>query len=327
MPVYNAEKYLSRCVNSILDQTFSDFELIIIDDGSPDNSGVLCEDFAEKDARIRVVHQENQGVSATRQKGLDTATGEYLIHADPDDWVEPDWLEMLYLEAERTKADMVMCDFERVYSDKTIYYSQKPTSLKNEDILEDLISERIWGPCWNKLVRRECFQNYNVCFNPEMNLWEDLYVNCLLLTKGIKVSYIARILYHYDSFTNNGSIVRFRKDTHIRSAIIFIMTLAPVLSDKRYEKAWFFRKQLVKKWILRVPHSKYSIKNTFPEINSSFIEQYRKYPLKSEEGCIAYCLYGYEGIGRCLYYLALEIIKMKTRVLKLHDIAHLKITI
>ena len=317
VPVYKAENYLSRCVNSILKQTFFDFELIFIDDGSPDKSGNLCDEFAKKDSRIRVVHQTNQGVSAARQRGLDTATGEYVIHADPDDWVEPDWLETLYYEAERTKADMVMCDFERVYSDKTIYYSQKPTSLKNEDILEDLISERIWGPCWNKLVRRDCFLKYNICFNPEMNLWEDLYVNCLLLTKGIKVSYVERTLYHYDSFTNKDSIVRFRKDTHIRSAIIFINALAPILSDKRYEEAWFFRKQLVKKWILRVPHSKYSIKNTFPEINSFFIEKYRKYPLRSEEGCIAFCLYGHEKVWRFFYFLLLKIRKMKTRVLRL----------
>lgn len=316
MPVYKAEKYLSRCVNSILKQTFSDFELILIDDGSPDNSGKICDEYALKDKRIIVIHQENQGVSAARQKGLDTATGKYVIHADPDDWTEPNWLETLYLEAERTKADMVMCDFERVYHDKTIYYSQKPTSLENEDILEDLISERIWGPCWNKLVRRECFLKYNVCFNPEMNLWEDLYVNCLLLTKGIKVSYVARTLYHYDSFINNDSIVRFRKDTHIRSTIIFINTLEPILHDKRYEDAWFFRKQLVKKWILRVPHSKYSIKNTFPEINSIFIEKYSQHSLRSDEGCIAYCLQDHEKIGRYFYYIILELRKMKSFVIR-----------
>lgn len=316
MPVYKAERYLSRCVNSILKQTFSDFELILIDDGSPDNSGKICDEYALKDKRIIVIHQENQGVSAARQKGLDTATGEFAIHADPDDWVEPDWLETLYTEAIRAKADMVICDFERIYRDKNINYSQKPTSLKNEDILEDLISERIWGPCWNKLVRRICFQKYTVSFNPEMNLWEDLYVNCLLLTKGIKVSYVARTLYHYDSFTNNDSIVRFRKDTHIRSAIIFINTLEPILHDKKYEKAWFFRKQLVKKWILRVPHSQYSIKKTFPEINSIFIEKYRKYPLRSEEGCISFCLHSHEKIGRCFYYLILKLRKMKTIVQK-----------
>lgn len=311
MPVYKAERYLSRCVGSILKQTLSDFELILIDDGSPDNSGKICDEYALKDKRIVVIHQENQGVSAARQKGLDTAIGEYVIHADPDDWVEPDWLETLFLEAERAKADMVMCDFERVYSDKTIYYSQKPTSLKNEDILEDLICERIWGPCWNKLIRRECFQKYNVRFNPEMNLWEDLYVNCLLLAKGIKVSYVARTLYHYDSFINNDSLVRFRKDSHIRSAIIFINKLEPILHDKRYEEAWFFRKQLVKKWILRVPHSKYSIKNTFSEINSRFIEIFSKHPLRSEEGCIVYCLYRNEKIGRRFYYLVQKLRKMK----------------
>lgn len=297
MPVYKAEKYISRCIDSIMEQTLSDFELILIDDGSPDNSGKICDEYALKDKRIVVIHQENQGVSAARQKGLDTATGEYVIHADPDDWVEPDWLESLYLEAERTKADMVMCDFERVYSDKAIYYSQKPTSLKNEDILEDLISERIWGPCWNKLVRRDCFQKYNVCFNPEMNLWEDLYVNCMLLTHSIKVAYISKALYHYDSYSNENSIVRYRNDDHIRSALIFTRTFAPILSDKQYEDAWYIRKTIIKIWIFRVHHSQFSIIETLPEVNERFIAENKTQPFKTEARCIALCLQGHEKIG------------------------------
>ena len=80
VPVYKAENYLSRCVDSILEQTFSDFELILVDDGSPDHSGKICDEYAQKDKRITVIHQENQGVSIARQRGLDTAKGKYIIH-------------------------------------------------------------------------------------------------------------------------------------------------------------------------------------------------------------------------------------------------------
>ena len=88
VPVYKAEKYLNRCVDSILAQTFTDFELLLIDDGSPDRSGEICDEYAKKDSRIRVIHKENGGVSSARQRGLDESIGEYTIHADPDDWVE-----------------------------------------------------------------------------------------------------------------------------------------------------------------------------------------------------------------------------------------------
>ncbi len=97
VPVYKAENYLCHCVDSLLAQTFPDFEILLIDDGSPDHSGDICDEYARKDSRVRVFHKENEGVSSTRQCGIDNAKGEYTIHADPDDWVEPDMLDELYL--------------------------------------------------------------------------------------------------------------------------------------------------------------------------------------------------------------------------------------
>ena len=111
VPVYKAEKYIRRCVDSILAQTFTDFELLLVDDGSPDNSGAICDEYAARDSRVKVFHKENGGVSSARQMGLDNSLGEYVIHADPDDWVEPDMLQELYSEAQQSGADMVICDF------------------------------------------------------------------------------------------------------------------------------------------------------------------------------------------------------------------------
>lgn len=99
VPVYKAEKYLRKCVDSILNQTFSNFELILVDDGSPDQSGQICDEYAGKDKRINVIHKKNDGVSAARQSGLDASSGDYVIHADPDDWVEPQMLKELYAKA------------------------------------------------------------------------------------------------------------------------------------------------------------------------------------------------------------------------------------
>lgn len=111
IPVYKAESYLHRCIDSILAQTFADWELLLIDDGSPDRSGDICDEYAVKDKRIRVYHKKNGGVSSARQKGLDMARGEYVIHVDPDDWVEPSMLTELFAKAKAENADMVICDF------------------------------------------------------------------------------------------------------------------------------------------------------------------------------------------------------------------------
>ena len=118
VPVYKAEKYLQRCVDSLLAQTFTDFELLLIDDGSPDRSGEICDEYAAADSRVRVFHKVNGGVSSARQCGMDNATGEYTIHADPDDWVEPIMLKELYVKAKEENADMVFCNY---YWDKGCY--------------------------------------------------------------------------------------------------------------------------------------------------------------------------------------------------------------
>lgn len=86
-PVYNAQKFIKKCLNSIVQQTFKDWELILVDDGSPDDSGVICDEYAATDERIKVIHKKNGGVSSARQSGLEAASGEYVIHVDPDDWI------------------------------------------------------------------------------------------------------------------------------------------------------------------------------------------------------------------------------------------------
>ena len=111
VPVYKVEKYLRRCLDSIVAQTFTDWECILIDDGSPDNSGRICDEYAEKDKRFRVFHQENVGVSAARNKGLDEARGEWIGFVDSDDWIEKNMYEYLYNDAIETKADVVVCGF------------------------------------------------------------------------------------------------------------------------------------------------------------------------------------------------------------------------
>lgn len=207
VPVYKAEHYLARCVDTLLAQTFDDFEVILVDDGSPDNSGAICDEYALKDKRVRVIHQPNAGVSMARQKGLDNARGEYVIHADPDDWVEPDMLKELYAKAKEEDADMVICDFYGHYGGKVVYERQQPSSLDHNTVLCDLF-KHLHGSCCNKLVRRVCFLKFDIHFSEGVSFCEDLLINSTLLRHNIKVAYLQNAFYHYDCCINSNSLVR-----------------------------------------------------------------------------------------------------------------------
>ncbi len=229
VPVYKAEKYLHRCVDSILAQTFTEFELLLVDDGSPDNSGTICDRYAAADPRVHVFHKPNGGVSSARQCGLDNAQGEYTIHADPDDWVEPDMLQELYTEAQRTNADMVICDYFVNTKRREILVKQQPSALDNETVLNELFHQ-LHGSCCNKLVKRDCYNTGNVKFPVGLNYCEDLFVNACLLLQPLTVSYINKAFYHYDQYTNTNSIVN-TKRTLTKATQKLIDKISPILSE------------------------------------------------------------------------------------------------
>lgn len=207
VPVYKAEKYMHECIDSILGQTLQDIEVLLIDDGSPDESGRICDAYAEKDCRVRVFHKENGGVSSARQCGLDNARGKYLIHADPDDWTETDMLEALYRKAEEEEADMVICDFFWESGKSSTVCRQQPPSLDSDSVLMSLF-QGIHGSCWNKLVRTDVFMKYGVGFNDGLSFCEDLMINARLLKNPLKVAYLDRPFYHYVQHVNQNSISR-----------------------------------------------------------------------------------------------------------------------
>lgn len=206
MPVYKAEKYLQKSLDSILAQTFSDWEAILVDDGSPDNSGDILDEYAKKDTRFHVIHKKNGGVSSARQKGVDNARGAYIIHIDPDDWVEPNMLEELYKKIVKDDADMVICDFIWNRPTGASISSQRPSAFDCKSIMVDLLTGRLHGSCCNKLVRREVIISNHISFPQQLSLHEDLYYITKLLLVGIKVSYLNKAFYHYVIGENENSI-------------------------------------------------------------------------------------------------------------------------
>lgn len=210
VPVYNAESTLVKCLDTLVNQSLSGWEVILVDDGSTDMSGRICDTYEEKctifskgKGIIRVIHRENGGVSAARQTGLNAANGEYVIHADPDDWVEPNMLKDLYDLAKKENADMVICDFLSELDGKTIYRLQKPSSMYCEDVLNDLFGLKVHGSCCNKLVRRKRILQCDAHFPIGSNYCEDVYFNVQLLKHDIKIAYLPTAYYHYVQSTSS----------------------------------------------------------------------------------------------------------------------------
>ena len=144
LPVFNMEKYIDRCVNSVIGQSFSDWELILVDDGSTDGSGNICDEYAKKDSRIRVIHKKNGGVASARQIGTDEAEGKYSIHCDADDWIDSNMLENMYSEAQKEDADIVVSNFYYNYSnDRECLYKVK-VPLVAQDFIKEILFDLIF---------------------------------------------------------------------------------------------------------------------------------------------------------------------------------------
>ena len=207
--VYKAEAYLHRCVDSLLAQTFQDFEILLIDVGCPYNSGKICDEYEKQDARNRVFHKYMGGVGSARQCGIDHARGEYTTHVDSDDWVEPTMLEDLYRKAKEEDADMVLSDFYLEYRDNIKYEKQQPSSLKIKSILLDLLVKgKVRVSLCGRLIRLSCYRDNNIKFPLHLKYGEDDCVLIKLIYKMRKISYLPYAYYHYDQYSNQNSLTR-----------------------------------------------------------------------------------------------------------------------
>lgn len=195
--MYKGEATVSRMIDCVLNQTYRDFELILVDDGSPDRCGEIAEKYAQKDSRVRVLHKHNGGLADARNKALEIATGEYTIQFDQDDWVELNCLEEMYAKAKEEDADMLICDY--YYNDqyRQSYGKQTPTVLDHWSVLEDIVSGRLFGYCWNKLIRLDVYKEYEVVFPIEFYGCEDQYGMCQILKHDVKIAYLAKAFCHY----------------------------------------------------------------------------------------------------------------------------------
>lgn len=224
VPVYKVERYLPRCLDSILAQTFTDWECILIDDGSPDNSGAICDEYAKKDSRFQVVHQENKGVSAARNAGLDAARGEWIGFVDSDDWVEKNFLHELYDKACLNNADVAVCGiFEHTKAGRKNRVYTLPKE-KEEILYWFIIHPDYMNYPVNKIYRKQILKK-DIRFPLGIAICEDLWFCFRVCFFAQNVVSVNVPLYHYnrlnlDSATNNYKLKYFEDKVQVTNNIM-----------------------------------------------------------------------------------------------------------
>ena len=196
IPVYNVEPYLRKCLDSVIGQTYRHLEILIVDDGSTDGSGKICDEY-EKDKRVKVFHTENHGLSAARNYALDRSHGDYIAFIDSDDWFEETALQFFLTTAQETCADIVACQFYQEYMDKTV----EPEGTRTEFVAKDdkvlkamVIDHKLSEDVWNKFYRASLFDGIRY---PEGMIFEDKATTYKLLQKAEKLAYTPAPLIHY----------------------------------------------------------------------------------------------------------------------------------
>lgn len=243
IPIYNVEKFLCKCIDSIINQTYKKLEIILVDDGSPDKCGDICDEYALKDNRIKVIHKENGGLSEARNYGLDVAKGDYIYFIDSDDYAEPDAIEILINIAQEQDADIVIADIRYVDEKGNVLNNnaKQYCSLKTSDYTADsaayTFADLDWG-AWNKLYKKNLYETIRF---PVKKIHEDETIMFQLFYNCKKIVYISQQLYNY--VKRSGSITSAKyslKKMHWFEAWInnyfYITTYFPNARDKALSK-------------------------------------------------------------------------------------------
>lgn len=201
IPIYNVERYLDRCIASVANQTYQDIQIILVDDGSTDSSPAICDSWAHKDTRITVVHQVNGGVSAARNRGLDVATGEYILWVDSDDYIAPETIGIMMCTAAQTDVDMVICDFKKGTDDHYVFKTASTIACEQIDkvsalnrIYADSHSALRYAAPWAKLAKRGIYHDIRY---PDGKIFEDIYTTHKLICRCERIAVLDIPLFYY----------------------------------------------------------------------------------------------------------------------------------
>lgn len=234
VPVYNVEKYLNRCIDSILNQTFTDLEVLLINDGSRDKSGEICDEYVLKDSRVRVFHKENGGVSSARNIGLDNARGEWITFVDSDDWIEQTMYSEIYAKIILENAEIAYCDINMCFHDYCKTWKAARYDVAKVRFLNNFIASE-WTSLCNLLIRRELIE-INGIRNPEgFSFGEDYHVAVRLMFYANKICYIPKPLYCYNRINESSALHNFSQDHYNKERLLNLDVIDFFKKAKAYE--------------------------------------------------------------------------------------------
>jgi glycosyltransferase involved in cell wall biosynthesis len=271
IPVYNTKEILlKRCIDSILSQTFTDFEVILVNDCSTDNCPKICEDYAKKDSRIKIIHnQQNMGCPRSREIGLKEAKGEYIQFSDSDDWMEENMLEEMYNTLIINNSDMVCCDYCKYYEENNHFEkTQEEDIIDAVSAIKDVFSGKVWGVVWNKLTKKSILEQVIFPYYSFDFASDDTVITIQLLFHAQTITQVKKPLYHYyinphlhnikenvESVKNYTQIIEFLSEKYGDLSI--------------FEPELSYRVNLSKSWLLQHKYAEIRavLKDFYPESN------------------------------------------------------------
>ncbi|WP_279155107.1 glycosyltransferase family 2 protein [Thomasclavelia cocleata] len=268
VPVYKVEKYIDRCITSILNQTYNDFELVLVDDGSPDNCGKICDEYAKKDTRIHVIHQENRGLSAARNAGIDwsfkNSNSQWITFIDSDDWIDTRFLEELYNAAVQLNVNISTCNHVR--AEEQIEVLKKSFLYEKYSVEEFYVMQRVVATvAWGKLYKKDCFSEIRY---PVGKLHEDEFTTYLVLFNFNQIAFINEPLYFY--FINYEGIMKSQWNIKRLDVIEAFEAQLAFFKQNGYNKAY---KKVINEYLYIISYSLNNMKQN--KIKWIIKEKYR----------------------------------------------------
>lgn len=254
IPVYKVENYLQKCIESVVGQTISDLEIILVDDGSPDRCPEICDQWRKKDARIKVIHKDNGGLSDARNAGLDIVTGDYISFVDSDDWISKNMYEIMLKHLKEEDADVCACGIMACYLDKNVPMPVTPIVGDSHAIFSELYDDAHYPvAAWNKLYKSKCWKNLRF---PKGKICEDAFTTYKVIDSAERIIQIEDHLYFYrirenSIMTSNFSVKRMDEEEAWRVNYEFIARNYPDLKKAAYD----FYLQRVNRLILSISKS------------------------------------------------------------------------
>ena len=277
VPIYKVGEFIKRCVDSVLSQTYKDWELILVDDGSPDESGAICDEYAKSDSRIKVFHKENGGLSDARNYGLTHATGDYVYYLDGDDWIRPETIQLLLQTSLEYQADFVQGGFYYAYP--TYLLTQRSSAdvytYISEQALQELLSNRkIKNFAWGNLIQRELASQ--VTFR-KGKFFEDIYWKYLILDKAQNIVLISKPLYYYrqrhEDISGNFSVRNLDLLKGMDERLQFLASKYPQLSVTALNQYWLTSFQFMQA-AMKDPALRNLYKDYFDQLENRYHDQF-----------------------------------------------------